>query len=117
MIVVDVLRVGGATDGADAAPRLRHQVDEVLPDPVAPPRVVLPGAAVDTDPRLLATKVVARQQAVTPIPLAATSAPAKGLERLDLLADLLAVRAAPMPVGHLERCPNVSSERSFTRLA
>src|SRR5690349_9227349 len=45
VIVVDVLRVGRAADGAGPALTGQEPVELLLPDPVPPPQVVLPRAA------------------------------------------------------------------------
>ena len=59
MIVIDVLRVGTATDGAHAPLLGRHLIEVDLPDAVARTQVIFAVAAVQALFRLLATRVVA----------------------------------------------------------
>jgi hypothetical protein len=60
VIVIDVLRTRLLTHRAHAALCSQHLVHLCLPDAVAPPKVILAGAAVVLDPVLAAACVVAR---------------------------------------------------------
>jgi hypothetical protein len=92
MIVIDVLRVGSATDRTDAALLGQQLVELSLPHPVPPPQVILPRAAPPFD-GCLAARVVARL-AIAAEATSSTLVSRKIVHRLDLVA----VGTMPMAV-------------------